>query len=1660
MAGRADRMTFRKAPGRPQPRKQGRARRGRVAAGGEAHVVESLETRILLSSDYLLNGNQLTVTTNGVAGSPTTVGNINSVTLTGDSGLNHFTIQNFAGHVTVDGQGGGDVITVYGGGGGTVTAHDTNPTSGNLDTLIVRAPTTQQANVTVNATRVTVGGDTVNYDNTVGAVSLIGQLFASGDALAVSGSASAEPITVTGSALSLGSGPTIYYSTFNGLTVNGGGGNDTLTIAGDSIPTTVNAGTGTVSFIVNGNAVPLILNGGAGADTFTINSSSGPLTVNGQAGDNSYIVNASSSGATLNGGSAANLYRVNGNSATLTINGAGTSNDVGINANSGTVAVNGNTGADTYTVNATTGQVTLHGGSGTTAYAVTAPTLAPVTVIGGAGGTGTLAFSGTPLRDVFSITGTTINAGTGAAVTYSNLNALTVNGVGGNDSFTVTGDTTPTTLNGATGNSTFNICSAAGLVTVNTGTGVSTVNVGGNEPSATGNTLAGITGGLTVVGDGGDTLNIDDSADTTARNGAVSATQVTGYSTGAITYSGLTALGLKLGTASDTVNVTASAAHTVTTINAGAGVNVFTVGSNAPGSGGVMGQLLGDVTLIGSGADALTLDDSGSAAAKTATLTPTTLTGLSAGTITYGGFTSLTAGLGTGGDNFTITDTAAPTVTTINGGSGADTLTVQADSSPTHLTTGGGADTVAIRANAAATTVVSAGNSAITVGSAAPATHGTLAGIQAGLTITGGGTDSLTLDDSADAVAAAGMLTPTKLTGMGMAAAGVTYGGISTLAVNLGAAGNTFTVANTNAATPTTVTGGAGADAIIVQNDAATTTIDSGTGPTTVNVQATGAVTNVNLVAAADVVNVGNNAPAGNSTSGTITGQVNVHGGGQGTLNVDDTGNPAARTVTLTAASLTGASPAAIDYTGISLLGITLGSGGNTVNVNGTLASVTTNLNTGAGDDTVNVTAMAVPTHITTGTGANSVTVGSNAPGSLGALGGITGALTVTGGGSDALTLDDGGDSLPRVGTLTATSLTGVGPTPIGFSGLASLVLNLGVSNDNLTVNDTIAGTTTVNAGSGNDTLTVLHDSGPTTLNGGPGADTFNLRATGAVTTIDTGSTGGANIINVGGTAPTAGGVLSGIAGEIHLAGDGSDTLNIDDSGDATGQVGNISATAVSGLSPAAIDYASVANLNVNLGDGGDTLTVTGTAAGQTTINGHSGADTFNIRAINSTTTVNSGTGANTVNVGSLAPASGGVLSGISAALTLNGGGSDILNFDDSGDAANTTESLSGNGLSGLTPTPITYGGAAAVNLALGFGNDALTVTNTEAGATTHVTTGTGTDTVTVVNDAGPTTIDAGSGADNVYIRRTGATTTVNHAAGAAGTILVGSNAPSAASTLSLIAAPLAINGNGLDVVSLDDTGNALTKTDTLSATTIGGLSPADIIYSHLANLNIDLGVGGDTFTVSDTAAGTATAVAGGAGAEQFNVRGTTGPLTLLTGGGTDRTRIGSLAPAGGGALDAIQGAVTVNGGSGRDQLSIDDTGSSTARTGTLSDTVLAIGPANITYAAIGALDLELGSAADTLTVSNTAAATHTTIHTGNGDNTITMLTDAGATDIRTGGGHNVVNIRGTGNLTSVTHADVLGGDLYNVGSIAPPSAACWTASWRRCRSSGTATTR
>ena len=108
---------------------------------------EKLESRLLMSTDYLLNGNQLTVITNGVSGTPTTVANVNNVQITG-SAPDNITIENFAGAVTVNGGGGGDTITVYAGGGGRVTAGDSGSTP---DQLVVRAPTTSADNIVASA---------------------------------------------------------------------------------------------------------------------------------------------------------------------------------------------------------------------------------------------------------------------------------------------------------------------------------------------------------------------------------------------------------------------------------------------------------------------------------------------------------------------------------------------------------------------------------------------------------------------------------------------------------------------------------------------------------------------------------------------------------------------------------------------------------------------------------------------------------------------------------------------------------------------------------------------------------------------------------------------------------------------------------------------------------------------------------------------------------------------------------------------------------------------------------------------------------------------------------------------------------------------------------------------------------------------------------------------------------------------------------------------------------------------------------------------------------------------------------------------------------------------------------------------------------------------
>ncbi len=207
--------------------------------------------------------------------------------------------------------------------------------------------------------------------------------------------------------------------------------------------------------------------------------------------------------------------------------------------------------------------------------------------------------------------------------------------------------------------------------TVNTTTGSSTINIGSITPF-NGGVLANIQGPLTINGDGLDTLNFDDTGDTTSRSAFLTSTKLTGLGMAAtgVIYGGIKSLNLKLGTAVDTVNVLSTASITTSTITAQVPNNLWNIGSNAPNQGnGFVDGVSGPLILNGDGNDVMNVDDVGTTNAKNAVLTDSTLTGLGAGPISYFGMTLLTINLGAHGNTLTATVTNnLPATTNIDGG--------------------------------------------------------------------------------------------------------------------------------------------------------------------------------------------------------------------------------------------------------------------------------------------------------------------------------------------------------------------------------------------------------------------------------------------------------------------------------------------------------------------------------------------------------------------------------------------------------------------------------------------------------------------------------------------------------------------------------------------------------------------------------------------------------------------------------------------------------------------------------------------------------------------------------------------------------------------------------------------------------------------------------
>lgn len=271
---------------------------------------------------------------------------------------------------------------------------------------------------------------------------------------------------------------------------------------------------------------------------------------------------------------------------------------------------------------------------------------------------------------------------------------------------------------------------------------------------------------------------------------------------------------------------------------------------------------------------------SGSAIDTISGLTPSSVT------VTAGDLASLTLDGGSVGNTFVINGPAGPggrtMPITVNTGTGTDSTFIQNIASGSSIAVHGqnGSDGVSI-SNA-----------------------GTLQGILGPVSIDNAGAfTSVVIDDSNDATGRSASLTSdgTTDTIAGFAPANITarVSDMAGFTLDGGAGGNTLALAGFG--------------------DPGTTTLNTGTGPDTTSVQPTSSlgVLNINGQAGSDTVNLGS---AGSVQE--LTKEVNVTNGATTTLRVEDTSDVTARASVLGTTQLTGLSPGAINYSGVSALSV------------------------------------------------------------------------------------------------------------------------------------------------------------------------------------------------------------------------------------------------------------------------------------------------------------------------------------------------------------------------------------------------------------------------------------------------------------------------------------------------------------------------------------------------------------------------------------------------------------------------------------------------------------------------------------------------------------------------------------------------------------------
>ena len=228
-------------------------------------------------------------------------------------------------------------------------------------------------------------------------------------------------------------------------------------------------------------------------------------------------------------------------------------------------------------------------------------------------------------------------------------------------------------------------------VGINAAGGPDIIRLGSNatgDPNVTnlgsGGVLDDIKGLVNIAGgDSSDTIELDDSGDTTANSGAITDRVVMGFGLASVVaYGGVGKLDISLGSGADTVSVQSTLSGTVTRVNTGDGLDTV----NVYDWNNTVNQIAGLLVLDGDdGDDKLSVVDTGDAEDNRGLLDGNLLTGLGLGStdqnvinsqrgISIEDFARVDISLGTGLDTFSVAGNTA--VTTLDAGGGDDILSI------------------------------------------------------------------------------------------------------------------------------------------------------------------------------------------------------------------------------------------------------------------------------------------------------------------------------------------------------------------------------------------------------------------------------------------------------------------------------------------------------------------------------------------------------------------------------------------------------------------------------------------------------------------------------------------------------------------------------------------------------------------------------------------------------------------------------------------------------------------------------------------------------------------------------------------------------------------------------------------------------------------------